>query len=804
MRTFSFSLPKYKLTFNRQSIAYRLFISFFVVCLMMISLVLITVYQVNTTLRKEVYVSRVVQPTRIFCNFIAEKIESTNFLVQGQLLSQKILQGQQENRLMVWKQDIMPALDSLLMLSNEWQGNSEKLLLANVRGRINKLRTVQDAIELQIEKNVTLPDSLMANILSANLLVNNLDPKAMFKEQALEIAQEIKKDLARLNAIQTEITNQIIQSLNEEVWQFTLTEILILVVAISIAFLMSYSLTRSILANIRTLKGYITEFSSGNLPKVEKENYNEIISISENLAKLNTELKRIQDFALEVGSGNFESEISVFNNEGEIGRSLAEMRNGLVNVAIQDRFRNWANEGIALFGNLFRSSDDTAKLYDDFVRTLVQYMKAAQGSIFILRDDEAEPYLFLEAIYAFDRRYFLRKKIHRTQGMIGQVWQEKERMYLEKIPADFVVINSGLGSSKPSALLIEPILANDGEFLGVIELASFQTIPAYQLDFITRVAQVIASFISTLKKNEETGRLLQESQRTAELMLAQEEEMRQTMEGLVSRQEMLDTKLQQLEAQNKAINNTLAVVEFDMNGALLTANDIFLQSTGYTIEEVVGYPYLMFVPDEKSAKKQFEQLIDSLSKGHSQSGEFEHIGKNGKVIWFNSSFTVIKDYQNKPFKIIHLAYDVTIQKMLNLETQQFNVAISETNMVAEFDIRGHLIKSNDLFLRVMDYAAEAAKDVHHNVFLSPPDKIASQTKDFWEKLNAGQATTGRFKRITRQGREVWLRGSYNPILNNKKRVYKIIFLGQDITDAVNSERGSSRASIGTGAIQYRT
>jgi GAF domain-containing protein len=200
------------------------------------------------------------------------------------------------------------------------------------------------------------------------------------------------------------------------------------------------------------------------------------------------------------------------------------MKADLKNTAEEDKKRNWTTEGLAKFGDILRNNtDDLAALANNIISNLVKYIGANQGGLFVINDHNTnEVFLELIACYAWEKKKFIEKKVQKSEGLVGQVWQEGELIYITDIPQDFIKITSGLGGANPNSILVVPLKVNE-ETYGVIELASFQKFEQYQIDFMTKLAESIASTLAAAKTNERTKFLLEQSQQQTEEMRAQEE-----------------------------------------------------------------------------------------------------------------------------------------------------------------------------------------------------------------------------------------------------------------------------------------
>ena len=262
------------------------------------------------------------------------------------------------------------------------------------------------------------------------------------------------------------------------------------------------------------------------------------------------------EFAKQISSGNFDSQYNLKDND-ILGQSLVEMSKNLKEAVVIEKQRNWSVEGIAKIADILRMSHQNMnELAYSVISHLVRYMKANQGGIFILNDEDADNIcLELSGCYAYEKRKFVEKKIAIGQGLVGQAYLEKDMIYLTNVPENYVNITSGLGEATPNCLVIVPIKMED-QVIGVLELASFKEFQSYEREFLEKACENIASAIISSKVQDKTGKLLKESQEMAEEMRAQEEEMRQNMEELQATQESLQRESIEKENMQKEILKT--------------------------------------------------------------------------------------------------------------------------------------------------------------------------------------------------------------------------------------------------------
>ena len=379
----------------------------------------------------------------------------------------------------------------------------------------------------------------------------------------------------------------------------------------------------------------------------------------------------LAEFAEKIGDGNFEIDYELLSEKDKLGLSITGMRDKLQKLAIEDDARNWVSAGLSRFGEILRQDDSELKdLSDKFLSSLIKYLDANQGMIFLLNNEEKEnEHLELLSAYAWNRKKFIERTVQIGEGLIGQAAIEKDKIYIKDVPDDYISITSGLGDANPRCVLIVPMISND-ELFGVIEVASFRELRDYEIEFVEKLAEILASTISRLKTNERTQKLLRDSQPLTEELRAQEEEMRQNLEEMNATQE----EMQQREVERigifSAINNTLGTVEFDMDGNIITGNDKFVKMMGYSLEEIEDKSDRIFADKSNEPIDVYNNFWKELRKGNAQTGDFKRITKSGREIWINASYTPALDKDGIPYKVIELVADITEKKMTELETRR--------------------------------------------------------------------------------------------------------------------------------------
>ena len=234
--------------------------------------------------------------------------------------------------------------------------------------------------------------------------------------------------------------------------------------------------------------------------------------------------------------------------------------------------------------------------------------------------------------------------------------------------------------------------------------------------------------------------------------------------------------------QISAIDKAQAVIEFNMDGTIIRANDNFLNTVGYTSHEVVGQHHSMFVEPAYKMSDEYRQFWEKLNRGEYESAEYKRLGKGGKEIWIQASYNPIMDLNGKPFKVVKYATEVTEQKLSNADYSGQIGAIGKSQAVIEFNMDGTIIQANDNFLNTVGYTAQELTGQHHSMFVEPAYKISDEYRQFWEKLNRGEYESSEYKRLGKGGKEIWIQASYNPIMDLNGKPFKVVKYATEVTE----------------------
>ncbi len=498
--------------------------------------------------------------------------------------------------------------------------------------------------------------------------------------------------------------------------------------------------------------------------------------------------EQILAFVEKLRNGETNAALEMKDKEDELALSLINLRDELRKNKEeetlrkkQDAQRHWSTEGVAKFGAILReNSNNLDQLAYNVISNLVRYVEAKQAGFYIINEEkDGKKYFDLISCFAYDRKKYSEQRIEWGESLVGACTLERQTVYLKDVPDNYVNITSGLGKANPRCVLLVPLKTAD-EVYGVIELASFKIFEDFEIEFIEKIAESIASTISSVKINMRTAKLLDESRGQAEILAHQEEEMRNNMEELKITQIEAAQQAEQFISFTNSVNHTLIRAEYSTNGNLLYANTKFLEKLGYSNNsEVEGKPITMFI--SKKDREWFDKLWENLTKGGKHfEGDMKHVTKQGTDVWTMATYVSVRDQNGNPQKILFLGIDTTEAKKQSLDYKGQIDALNRSSLKAEYLPSGEIIDVNKKLLDVLHLSADEV--LGKNVLDFIPKEDLDEFKVIWENVVNGASFEGREKRVTKDSEERWFHGTYSVVLDIYGEIAKIVYIANDITE----------------------
>jgi len=255
----------------------------------------------------------------------------------------------------------------------------------------------------------------------------------------------------------------------------------------------------------------------------------------------------------------------------------------------------------------------------------------------------------------------------------------------------------------------------------------------------------------------------------------------------------LEAALAEATARREALERSSAVIELAADGRILGANDNFCAVVGYAPGELAGQHHRLLCEESFTNTPEYAQFWSRLRRGEFFRGTVKRRHKNGGVLWLEATYTPVMGADGRLQKVIKLATDVTRQTEEAASSRALIQAMERSMAVIEFDPEGRILRANDNFLRAMGYTGQNLVGQHHRLFCPPDFANSPEYADFWAALRRGEFFTGQFARINRQGGEVWLEASYNPVFGPDGRIQSVVKFASDITARVRQHQAEQQS-----------
>ena len=526
-------------------------------------------------------------------------------------------------------------------------------------------------------------------------------------------------------------------------------------------------------------------------------------------------IKRL-DCIEKISDGDYTSKLDIKPGTDEESDLLMSLRERLsienqedIKRKNEEKQLDWINTGITKFIEILRfHGQDRGKLAYNIISNLVKYIEANQGAIYFT-DDEDPNNIMLEmaACYAYEKQKIINKRVSVDEGLLGRAYHEARVINITDLPESYIHIVSGLGGAEPNNLIIVPLIFNRHNS-GMLEIASFKVFKDYEITFLTRIAESIASAISGLKITERTETLLQQSQEQSKLMKIQEVEMRRNLKEMRRLKVETENKEMEMRGLFHAIDATSLVTQYDKDGTIIHVNSRVTDLFQMPEEELLGKNHSevsSFTPENKEYRKFWEDL-----RAGSTRSLVESVTTKQKVFWLSETFSPIMDDKGNVLRIINIGMDISETKVLERqlrhqereilrqmdkmsekehelaekqkyiedrekEIKTFENALDTCIVRIEFNRRGIILKANQMFKKIIGLSDE--KIINRDF----SDFLVSETVPMFENslqiLSTGKEITDKLRLTAAHGKTITLNVNEFPILTEKGDVGQIMLIG---------------------------
>lgn len=569
---------------------------------------------------------------------------------------------------------------------------------------------------------------------------------------------------------------------------------LLLIIAILVLFTVNLDKV------FKTITKFSTKLSQGTLPPPME------INSSDEMGRLANQLDRhVDNLQKKLGiirsmSREGSGEIYTADEIDQLGSALVDLsefqtRKELDEVTRNraDKKQNWISEGMAQLGEVLHSErENVSDLSFLIIQKLVKYMNLEMGSLFLSAEEEDQAALDLIATYAYDRRKYNSMQLDWGEGLPGSCAQEGKTIFLTDVPSDYFHVASGIGHSKPNCILLVP-LKMDERVRGVIELATVRLLRPFEIEFVEAMSENIASTLMAVRNSERTAALLKQSQAQAETLQEQDGAMRENMQKLEQAQNDSMKKESEINGILNAIKQSTLVAELGLNGRFISINDQFLLLLESQQDQVVGKLYSEFARVDRSSDE-YKAFWKKLKEGQSISNTEMYKLYSGAEVWLRQTLTPITNNQGRVQKILNIAEDITEKRALQdkletqdheiarkgLDMQTLNAAVNASLVKCELDAEGIIMDINDKYSEVSGYSRKELLGRNYRLFLKDTEK--EQFEKIWNEVSKEKLYEGVIRRSKPTGEEVWLVSTFSPVKDETGIIYKVYFMGLDITE----------------------
>ncbi len=504
------------------------------------------------------------------------------------------------------------------------------------------------------------------------------------------------------------------------------------------------------------------------------------------LGNLEKELNQATHFIKEVGNGNFDLSLE---GDTKLFTALKRMQKNLKHSYKEQQRNAWGSAGLAKLGEIIRhNTDNIETLSNQILKMVVAYTHCQQGALYLKKKGiRKEDHLELLNHYGLSTKGYDNEIIYEGEGLVGEVLLKPRTTYVTDLPDSYIIM-SGIGEAKPTSLLIIPLITNQGELIGVLELMSFAEMKKHEVALVEQMGESIATSLFSVSNSHHTEQLLVEAQDLTKKLRSQEEYMRTNMKDLREAQAEMVRNQIELEGVFKSIDQTLGTIEVDMDKNILSTNQMILDILGYDDDELEQKSFSEVLLKGTSIEEYMDSIWTKIVNNESVTGDYQCKNKRGEGVWLNMTITPVKNQLDEIFKVIVLAKDVTQRKEEELEIQRLSLVADTTdNAIIIVNRHGFIEYINPGFTKTSGYAELDVLGAKPGEFLFGEKTNEIVLESINSKLQLEVSFVEEVLLYRKDNSTYWATLSVNPVFNENNSLEKHIYLLADITETKTSE-----------------
>lgn len=457
--------------------------------------------------------------------------------------------------------------------------------------------------------------------------------------------------------------------------------LVLLLISMLVVVVGGWQVVRRVFRPLEPIRANLEQLSYGRVDCVESlpvGGHDEFASLAQSVVRLRDDLEEKVRFANALGSGDYHATLAREEHD-VLGKSLMEMQESLSRAEERDgqqreheQQQRWVTQGIAKFSDIIRMErDNVGDFTYQFIHALARYTDSSIAALYLrkrasdalgegmeaLREEEIE--YELSAAYAYQARKYEQAVFRKHQGLVGRCVAERRMVYLTELPNDYISIASGLGHSKPDALLVMPAFQED-ELIGVLEIARFGHYQEYEMQFIQTVLNSLAATLDVFFSNLQTRKLLQEAQRQSVEMQEQREEMQQNIEEMQTLQEEIDRQRIENESLQRALQNSCCMVEYDPQGRLISANNAYLSLVRLPLSELLHTHFSEGLRFDDHNGGDYQRFWSDIIMGKVKRNVRARVRLGGgHELNMVETYSPIQDRHGNVVRVVKISFDVT-------------------------------------------------------------------------------------------------------------------------------------------------